>query len=136
MGAENTVASLPDADTAYNTLFQNIDQRVFFHKLAAAGYVPRNEKEAQDLLDLRAQLAIAAESDAFKAAEAAGSPYAMAKAALDQYLGESGVIHPAHRIRAQEEAIAIQKTARDLAQDPLIYNSVLVLKAAEAAGMN
>ena len=54
--AQNDGAALPDVQTAYNTLFDGVHQQVFFNKLASYGFVPQNEKEAAEMLELAGKL--------------------------------------------------------------------------------
>jgi hypothetical protein len=123
MGETNQV-TLPDPDTAYGHLFNNVHAQVFFDKLAAAGVEPKNQKEAQDLLDLAGRLRVSQESHGTK--EAAESRFGPAVRALDAVMQK-------HGIDAGGEAdIAMSNAAVQLMEDPDIYNSVLSLKSAEA----
>ncbi len=129
----SAIADLPDVNTAYNALFNQIDQRVYFSKLAQAGFSPRTEKEAEYLLRIGAQLEATSEHETVKQAEEENNPYYKAAAALDRFLGQNGLNGADVQRRTYEQNLSITKTAEALAQDPMLYNSVLVLKAAEAA---
>lgn len=133
--AQDSVANLPDVQTAENILLQGIAQRVFFNKLAAAGYTPRTAEQAQYLWHIGGQLTAAAEHQHVKQAEAEADPFYKAAQALDNYLAANGIDTGMgyDRVRAQEADLSILKAAQDLAAQPEIYNSVLMLKAQEAA---
>jgi hypothetical protein len=128
--SQTNQATLPDANAAYGTLFDNVHAQVFFGKLASYGIQPGTEKEAADLLEIAAQLRgvdnpvkQASEQSRFgNAVQALGSvvsstPYGQKQAAI-----------------AQDNAI--KQAAATLAQDPNLYNSVLALKAYEAAALS
>jgi hypothetical protein len=128
--AQNDEAVLPDVQTAYNTLFDGVHQQVFFNKLASYGFVPQNEKEAAEMLELAGKLRYV-EGEEEKAA-ADESRVSQANVALDNVLGiprEQGE----KRAAAEDESAAISQAAAQLAEEPAFYNSVLALKAAEAA---
>lgn len=124
--------ALPDAKVAYDHLFDNVHTRVFFGKLAKRGYEPRNEKQAEELLLLAGRLRGVEEAE--KAAEDQ-SPFGVALAALDDALGQNGMDGHLKRAQAQDQQLAIKQAAASLAADPMIYNSILSLKAAEAAAI-
>lgn len=122
--AEN---ALPDPTAAYNHLFGDVHARVFFGKLASYGIQPTTEKEAEDLLQIAGQLRTA-DSPTKQAADS--SRFGSAVSAL------TNVLAPAPTTAHQQRAIAdhtIKQAAAELMQDPSIYNSVLSLKAHEAA---
>lgn len=125
-------ATIPDRDAAFNTLYSDIHNRVFFNKLASAGYVPENMAQAQAYLDMGEQL-LATSTMSIKQAADANDPVLLAKQALDNYLGVNSLTYQNHE---EAERLSIQKTAAALAQNPEIYNAVLVLKAAEAAELD
>ncbi len=103
---------------ASGNILRGVYAPVYFQKLAERGHAPRNEKEAEELLEL-----------GFKLAETAAqvgsqqSKYASAVSALDQLRnGQAG------QGDYQLKAAAVQ-----LAGDPAIYASAMVLQAAENA---
>ena len=122
--------TLPDAQTAYNNLFMGVHQRVFFQKCAAAGFQPRNQEEAQWMLETAGKLRAIESAEPVKQAADQQNPYYAANQALDGFMAQMGLTQPQ---QAQEEATAIKQAAFQLAHDPTFYNSVLSLKAAEAA---
>lgn len=124
MSNENQ-ASLPDPADAYNQLFEGVHANVFFGKLANHGFQPQSEKEAADLLQLAGRLRHVEDNE--KAASASQSRFGGAVGALDQAMGVSA------QSAELAESQAIKAAAAQLAEDPAIYNSVLSLKAAEAA---
>jgi hypothetical protein len=125
-------AVLPDPGTAYNHLFGNAHARVFFTKLAAVyGFPAETPEDQQYLLQLAGRLRHVAQSEK----EAADSPYGSALSALDQVMGATGMDQPVQAARHQEQEMAIKAAAAELAEDPMIYNSVLALKANEAAAV-
>ena len=124
MSNENQ-ASLPEPADAYNNLFEGVHANVFFGKLANQGFQPQSEKEAGDLLQLAGRLRHVEDNE--KAASAHHSRFGGAVGALDSALGASA------QTAAIAESQAIKAAAAQLAEDPAIYNSVLSLKAAEAA---
>src|SRR4029077_5823954 len=124
--------ALPDADTAYQTLFDGVSQRVFFHKLASIRpeYSPQNRQQAEALLNMAGDLRAVDEDAALKSAADASDPFVAAASALSQQLPQ----YPgAQRRVAQEESLGIKQAAADLAADPMFYNAVLALKVHEAA---
>jgi hypothetical protein len=124
-------AQLPDPVAAYNHLYDNVHAQVFFGRLASHGYVPQNEKQAVDLLTLAGKLRVVADNE--KTAQAADSPYDYAVQALDGVLGQTGFNGQFKTAQANEEDLAIKEAAAELSQDPAIFNSILALKAQEAA---
>lgn len=124
-----TGATLPDVQTAYNTLFEGIHARVFFQKCAAAGFAPRTQEEAQYMLNTAGKLRQIGELDQVKQAAAQDNPYFQLDAGLDRVMQQYGLNQP----QQQYSDDAMYKAAADsLMQDPTYYNSVLALKAAEA----
>lgn len=123
-------ATLPDVQTAYNTLFEGIHARVFFQKCAAAGFSPRTQEEAQHMLNTAGKLRQIGELDQVKQAAAQDNPYYQMEAGLDRLAQQYGLNQPQQPQYADD---AMYKAAADsLMQDPTYYNSVLALKAAEA----
>jgi len=102
---------LPHPEVAYQVIFDHVHAPVFFEKLAAYGYYPQHAGEAQELLYLAGQLRSAQEQEMVKAAAFSGSlPY-------------------------DEPDAMMKQAAYTLAHEPAIYNSVLSLKALEAASV-
>ena len=118
--------ALPELETAYNNLFEGVHANVFFGKLANHGIEPQNEKEAADLLELAGRLRGVDNEEK----EAGDSRFANPVGALSEVLGETP---QGKQAQAQEEAQAYKQAAAALAQEPVFYNSVLALKANEAA---
>lgn len=118
--------ALPELETAYNNLFEGVHANVFFGKLANHGIDPQNEKEAADLLELAGRLRGVDNEEK----EAGDSRFANPVGALSEVLGETP---QGKQAQAQEEAQAYKQAAAALAQEPVFYNSVLALKANEAA---
>ena len=128
--AQNDGAALPDVQTAYNTLFDGVHQQVFFNKLASYGFVPQNEKEAAEMLELAGKLRYVEQEEEKVAADS--SRVSQANVALDNVLGIPRA-QEEKQAAASDELAAINQAAAQLAQEPEFYNSVLALKAAEAA---
>lgn len=126
-------ATLPSPEVAYQTLFDGVHQRAFFGKMAQLRpeYLPQNEKQASDLLELAGKLRLVDQEAVVKEAEESLDPFAAANAALDQTMAHYG-FGAVKAAAAQEESVAIKSAAADLMNDPDIYNSVLALKANEA----
>ena len=118
--------ALPELETAYNNLFEGVHANVFFGKLANHGIDPQNEKEAADLLELAGRLRGVDNEEK----EAGDSRFANPVGALNSVLSETP---QGRQAQAQEEAQAYKQAAAALAQEPVFYNSVLALKANEAA---
>lgn len=127
----NAAAALPDPQTAYNNLFEGIHARVFFQKCAAAGFPARNEQEAMWMLETAGKLRAVSESQQVKEAGAQDNPYYQMNAQLDRVLDQYG-LGQTKQASYQEAEIGYKQAAASLMQDPLFYNSVLSLKAAEA----
>jgi hypothetical protein len=123
--------TLPDVQSAYNTLFNNVHARVFFHKMASRGYQPQTEKQAGWMLELAGKLRHVNQVHAEKQAQAGQDPFFLANQALDHELAKMGFeVPPAY---AADEDLAMKSAAAELSADPVLYNSVLSLKANELA---
>jgi hypothetical protein len=109
---------LPDVNTAYNTVFQNAHSNVFFSQLQASGIVPQNEKEANDLLLLGAELHATQQQE-----KAASSRFDAPLNNLRSVVGSAA--------QAPFNQLAIKQAAATLMADPDTYNSVLALAAYE-----
>jgi hypothetical protein len=135
VSATATQPLLPDPQAAYDHLFQGVHQRVFFAKLAAAGYDVSTPQQAGDLLKLAGTLRVAQEEQQVKAAAAGTDPYAAALANLEGVMTDAG-FSGVKTAAAREQDYAIKQAALDLMGDPDMYNAVLALKAhdADAAG--
>lgn len=125
-----STTGLPEPKVAYQNLFDGIHARVFFQKMASHGYVPQSRQQAQYMLDVAGKLRAVEQSPATKIAAEQNDPFAAMSRHLDEVLGLQPHVKAA---AAQEEEIAIRQAARGIMQDPMFYNSVLSLKAAEAA---
>lgn len=122
---------LPDPQAAYDHLFQNVHQRVFFQKLAASGYHYENAEQAGYLLQLAGKLRLANQEQQVKAASSGSDPYAAALSHLDGVLGDAG-FNSVKVAAAQDQDWAIKQAAAELMEDHSMYNSVLSLKQAQA----
>lgn len=118
--------ALPEVGEAYNNLFEGVHANVFFGKLANHGVQPQNEKEAADLLELAGKLRGVDDTEK----EAGDSRFANPVGALNEVLSETP---QGQQTQAQEAEMTYKSAAAQLAQDPVFYNSVLALKANEAA---
>lgn len=122
------IQGLPDPQTAYQTLFNDVHARVFFAKLASFGYVPESEQQAQQMLTTAGKLRAAEQQE--KLAADGQDPFAMA----DHYLTQALGLEPHTKAAAaQAETDVVLRAANGLMQDPALYNAVLSLKAAEAS---
>tara|TARA_Y100000310_G_scaffold247207_1_gene252752 strand:+ start:1087 stop:1506 length:420 start_codon:yes stop_codon:yes gene_type:complete len=130
MSNENQ-ATLPEPADAYNNLFEGVHANVFFGKLANHGFQPQSEKEAADLLQLAGRLRHVDETE--KAANANRSRFAGPTNALDNVMEGAGLGNAGAAQASNEEGQAIKSAAAQLAREPVFYNSVLSLKAHEAA---
>ncbi len=121
---------MPTVKEAYENAFAGIRQRVFFGHLAQAhGIEPRTEKQAQALLNMADNLGVVEEDETVKAAADADDPFLAADQALTNVLQQHG-LRPTKQ--AADFDAYCNETADILAGDPTLYNSMLVLKAAEA----
>lgn len=116
----NNSNNLPNPADAYNYLFNNVHAQVFLNKLASYGIVPGTEKEVSDLFALAGQLRHI-ESPEKQASEQ--SRFGSAVAGLNAALTST----------PEAQDFAVKQATYDLANDPAIYNSILSLKAHEAA---
>jgi len=132
--AQASTPALPDFQTAYNTLFTNVSAEVFFSKLASAGIAPADQIQAQELLDLASRLRTIEEDPRYQkqAAAANPSPFGKMIAELDGYMSANGMNGRTKAAATQEHAVAVKQAAASLAQNPLLYNSILTIKAAQA----
>lgn len=119
---------LPDPQSAFDHVFSEVHQRVFFSKCAAAGLPARNQQEAEWMLNTAGNLRQLEQVSQTKQAADTDNPYYQANAALNQLMTQMGFAQP----QPAEQVMAIKSAAADLAQNPDIYNSILALKAAEA----
>lgn len=122
---------LPDPQAAYDHLFQGVHQRVFFQKLASAGYVAESADQAGYMLQLAGKLRLAHQEQQVKAASAGNDPYAAALAHLDGVLTDNGY-GSVKQAAAADQEWAIKSAAAELMDDPDMYNSVLALKQYQA----
>lgn len=112
---------LPSVKQAYDTVFQRIHATAFFEKLASHGIVPATHEEAASLLDMGAQLMMLPE-------EAPTNRFAKVSSDLGAIVAQRTGVNPGQQANDQH----LTKIAMELCKDPEIYNSVLVLKQAEA----
>ena len=128
--AQNQQAQLPDVETAFATLFDNVHQQVFFHKLASYGIAPQNEEQQAAMLESAFRLRYLEEQEAYKQASDNSSvdPFVAANNYLASLVGED---QQGMSKAAEEEAIS--NMAAQLMQRPEFYNSVLSIKAKQAA---
>ncbi len=126
--AQNQQAQLPDAETAFATLFDNVHQQVFFHKLASYGIAPQNEEQQAAMLEGALRLRQLEEQEAYKQAQDnhGEDPFVAANNYLAGLVGED----PRGTSKAAE---AISNMTEQLMQCPEFYNSVLAVKAKQAA---
>lgn len=119
----SNAATLPDPQTAYNTLFDEVHSEIFFRKCAAAGIHPESAEDAQIMLETAGRLR------AVKQAEAAPptSVFRQLKTAADQLFGA----HAPQAARHEQEQ-SIKAAADAILSDPKYYNAVLSVKAADA----
>lgn len=129
--SQTGAAALPDPQAAYNHLFQTVHTQVFFQKCAAAGFHPRSQEEAQYMLDVAGKLRAISEDATVKQAAVQDSPFYRMSAGLDTVMANYGLAAPGHR--PQDAEAGYKQAAAQLMADPNIYNSVLALKANEAA---
>jgi len=129
--SSNNNAALPDPQTAYNNLFEGVAARVFFQKCAAAGFEPRSDEEAHQMLQTAGKLRQIAESNQVKQAGVQDNPYFQMNQNLDGVMQQYG-LGKTKQAAYQEAEIGYHNAATSLMQDPVFYNSVLSLKVAEA----
>jgi hypothetical protein len=113
-------SGLPNPNDAYNYLFSNVHAEVFMNKLAGYGIVPSTEAEVSDLFALAGQLR---HIDSPEKQAAEHSRFGYAVAGLNDALNST----------PEAQDYAVKQATYDLANDPNIYNSILALKAHEAA---
>jgi hypothetical protein len=102
---------------ASSNILRGVYAPAYLHKLAEYGYVAHTEKEAEELLELGFKLA------EVKATQPGNnqSKYASAISLLDQHTGA----------KVQVADHQLKQAAAQLAQDPALYASALVLQEAE-----
>jgi len=124
---------LPDVQAAYALLWDQIHVPVFFQKLASYGFSPENAQQAGSLLGLAAKLRSVGASPAAEKFAAANDPFGQASNELDSVLAKLGLDGGVKSAQAAEERAARSELAAAFAAESDVYNSVLSLKAAEAA---
>ena len=122
-----TQAQLPDPVEAYNHLFDGVHAEVFLGKLASFNIQPTTEKETADLFNLAGRLR---HVDGPEKQAATQSRFGGAVTALDSILGQTP---EGQQQKQAASGQAIKLAAAELMRDPNVYNSVLALKANEAA---
>ncbi len=122
-------SALPDVDTAYNNLFEGVHANVFFQKCAAAGFSPSTREEAQAMLETAGKLRQISQLDTVKQAEAQDNPYLQMSRGLDSVVAQYGLTAGTPAVSDDE---MFKRAADSLMDDPVMYNSVLALKANEA----
>lgn len=130
MTAAANQPQIPDETTAFNNLFYGVRNRAFFHKLASLGYAPQGpnaEKQAQDFLAMADELREFKQHPTVKQAAEAVDPIAAARRDLRTVLQQRGILDK----EAADDAFADQAAAQFM-ENPDVFNSVLVMKAAEA----
>jgi hypothetical protein len=103
---------------------------VFLPAVARAGFPIKTAEDASNLISLAARLRTADADPRVK--QAAVSPYAAAVSDLDGVMADNGI--GADQAR-QEVEISVKKAAAAAAEAPALYNSVLVLRAAQAQAL-
>jgi len=114
---------------AFHNVMEGVHKRVFFSKLASRGYQPENEEQVQRMMNTAATLMLATKTA--ETAPAQADPFAVAEQALHNVLQDSpvsGAIKSANETNRTDAAMA---AAWELAQNPTIYNSALLLKTAQ-----
>lgn len=125
----NNQNTLPDPQTAYDTLFSRVHAQVFFNKCASAGIVPQTQEQAQEMLNIAGKLRMVTQDAQVKAAAAVDDPFQQMSRSLDGVISEYGLAQPSHL----EVERGYKQAGDELANDPELYNAVLAMKAAEAA---
>lgn len=125
--SKESQAQLPNPVDAYNHLFDGVHAQVFLGKLASYGIQPTTEKEAEDLFMLAGRLR---HVDGPEKQAADQSRFGGAVSALDTIFGNTPEGQQQAAVAGRQ---AIKQAAADLMEDPSVYNSVLSLKAHEAA---
>lgn len=122
--------AVPDQDTAFNNLFLGVRSRAFFHKLASHGFVPSTPEQERNYLILAEETKRYMSHPTVKAASDSRDPVAAAVRDLQAHMSHRGIT-PATKLA--NDQLVIDQAADQFLNDPTIYNSVLSLKAAEAA---
>jgi hypothetical protein len=129
----NATPTLPDVETALGVIMDGVHKRAFLGRLRELGHVPQTEKEADALVQLGFNLA-AAEADPLlnKRAEQAAQPgpYATALQDLNKVLG----VPKQASAEGDLDDVSVAG-AYELARDPTIFTSALVLKQAQEAAL-
>ncbi|MGD0464643.1 MAG: hypothetical protein ABSB74_19335 [Tepidisphaeraceae bacterium] len=94
MAETQETPSLPDPQSACNHLNDQVYAKVFFQKLAGAGFVPTNDKQAEKFLILADKLRALAE-DLRGNAAAVNDPESAANRLLDEIMNQSWIGKPA-----------------------------------------
>ncbi len=120
-------ATLPDEQTAYNTLFgDQLYGTIFFNKLAAAGHPHGGSAERAQAMHKLALHLEALEADNLQKQAASGhDPYINAANMVEQMMGGS-------TLSKQANDQYRQRLAEQVMQDPGFYNAALTLNVKEA----
>jgi hypothetical protein len=114
---------VPDPAAAYDFLYGQIHAPVFFNKLAQDyGIVPQNEAEAQQLLDMAAEIFAAGQQARQKQASAQGSFLDGAQQSLRMLLGKQA---GARDVNAPANDRLVKQAAAELTRNPYVRAAAL-----------
>lgn len=118
---------LPNVDQAIDNLFGGLGNEIFFSKCAQAGFVPNTREEAEMMLQSAENLYASHQVELQKRAASSENPFRAVLQASNELAGRYGV----KRASDAEDLGALALAERAM-QNPTLYNSVLVLKQAQA----
>lgn len=123
---------LPELPVAMQTVFDRVHKRAFLEKVAqiAPAFLPRSEAAFADMLAIGDDLQAADMIQAQKTASA-GSPFAAARAALEQTMAEEGLDHGIKQASHAQNTDRLRTIAANLLQDPELYDAALAIKIAQ-----
>lgn len=124
----NEHKTLPTPQEAYNTLLEDVHNRIFFHKLASVGRTPRTTQEAEFMLQTAFKL-----RGAEKAAEETDSVYGRMYRQLSEVVDGPTAQQAAKQATTKLADDSMWEAAGEAMQLPAVYDAALALKAAEAA---
>ncbi len=118
--------AMPSKESAFDAVFGNVYQQVFFHKLASHGIQPEDGVQHAAMLEGAMRLRQFEDNEATKQASASADPYVAINNYLGQMSGENATV------KAAQEEQSVNELASHFMQDPDLYNSVISLKVHDA----
>lgn len=132
---QTTERKLPELGQAQSVILDRVHKRAFLEKVAsvAPAFLPSTEEDFEHALAIGDELQAAAAYEVQKTASV--SPFAAARAALEQTLAEEGMDGNIKLANAHQNTDRLRQIGAALLQDPEIYDAALAIKIAQAQAL-